>query len=253
MKKIIEALRLRIVYGKMLLSGNLSFRLAMFFLLPSFMRPGIDSIKVFKLYGRPFTTPNGPREKRTLLNIIHEVIGLNQYRVELIPDDALVIDAGANTGVFSVFAAASYPRATIYAFEPMPETFAALRENTKGYSNIKIFNCGLGEKEKAASMVISDHSGANYVGEGSVPVTIKTVDSFNLPASFMKMDTEGYEANIIKGAAETIRRNRPTIVMSAYHKPGDETALPALLNSITPYDCELRQDHEKDLVCRPVR
>ena len=251
MKKITEAIKLRMLYGRMLLTGNLSFSLAAFFMLPAFMRPKMDSVKSFKLYGKSFITPKGPRELRTALNLIHEIIGLNQYRVQLIKDDAVVIDAGANMGVFSIFAAVNHPHATIYAFEPTPSTFEALRENTKGYPNIKIFNFGLGEKEKAAAIVMASGSGGNYIGDGGIPVQIKTIDSFGLPADFIKMDTEGYEANILRGASGTIKKYKPIIVMSAYHKPNDRTELPALLNSITPYDCELRHDHEEDLTCRP--
>jgi hypothetical protein len=39
--------------------------------------------------------------------------------------------------------------------------------------------------------------------------------------------------------------------MSAYHKPNDPVELPKLLNSIAPYDCELRHDCEEDLICKP--
>lgn len=252
-RKLLEALRLRAVYGRLLITGNLSLGLGLFLLLPSFMRPHFNSLQTFRIYRHPFITPPGPREKRNLLNIIHEIIGLNQYRVELIPSGGVVIDAGANMGVFSIFAAAKHPKATIYAFEPMPATFEALKENVRHYPNIKAFNCGLGETAKTAAMIDTGHSGGNYVGTGNVPVSIKTIDSLDLPVGFIKIDTEGYESNIIRGAAQTIKRHKPIIVMSAYHKPGDETALPALLNSIAPYQCELRQDREKDLVCKPVK
>lgn len=251
MKRITEAIKLRILYGKMLLTGNLSFSLAAFFMLPASMRPKMDSLKSFSIYGKPFITPKGPRELRTALNLIHEIIGLNQYRVQLIKDDAVVIDAGANMGVFSIFAAVNHPRASIHAFEPTPSTFEVLRENTKYYPNIKIYNFGLGEKEKKASILLASGSGGNYIGEGGIPVQIKTIDSFNLPADFVKMDTEGYEANILRGVAETLRKYKPIIVMSAYHKPNDKIELPALLNGIAPYNCELRHDHEDDLTCRP--
>ncbi len=253
MKKITEAIKLRILYGKLLLTGNLSFSLAAFFMLPAFMRPKMDSIKSFSIYGKPFITPKGPRELRTALNLIHEIIGLNQYRIQLIKNDAVVIDAGANTGVFSIFVAANHPRSAIHAFEPTPSTFEALKTNTRYYPNIKIYNFGLGEKEKKASILLASGSGGNYIGERGIPVQIKTLDSFNLPADFIKIDTEGYEANILRGAAETLKKYKPIIVMSAYHKPNDETELPALLNSIVPYDCELRQDCEKDFTCTPKR
>ena len=155
-------------------------------------------------------------------------------------------------GIFSIFVARTYPRATIYAFEPAPATFTALQHNVRDYPNIKIFNYGLGDENKKASMVLTGVSIGSYVGEGNTPIEIKTLDSFNLRADFLKIDTEGYEANILKGAAETIKKYKPSIVMSAYHKPGDKENLPKLLSGITPYTCALKSDFEEDLVCLPV-
>jgi FkbM family methyltransferase len=204
-----------------------------------------------KLLGKPFIVPMGLLETFWILEA--SIITANQYHVELIKENAYVVDAGANIGVFSVFAAVSHPNSTIYSFEPTPSTFAALKENTKYYPNIKVFNCGLGEINKMATIVNALGMGdANYIGEGGTPVEVKTIDSFNLSMDFLKIDTEGYEANILKGAAETIKKYKPTIVMSAYHKPNDKTELPAILNSLIPYDCELRHDDEEDLICKPV-
>lgn len=255
-KSIIDLIRVRIVYGKLFIKGKLSFSLFLFSVLPAFMYLKMDTTKPFNLFGKPFIVPKGEKQDITLLNFIHQIIGHNQYRIELIKKDGVVIDAGANMGVFSIMVAANYPNVIIYAFEPVPATFEILRENTKYYPNIKIFNCGLGEKEKTASLVMTGHSSSCYITENPtdkeyITMDIKTVDDFNLPVSFIKMDTEGYEANIIEGASETIKKYKPTFVMSAYHKPNDEKTLPALLHNIIPYDCELRFDCEKDLTCKP--
>jgi len=53
----------------------------------------------------------------------------NQYHVELITPNIAVIDAGANIGMFSIYAAIRHPNSTIYAFEPCAETFSVLLEN----------------------------------------------------------------------------------------------------------------------------
>jgi FkbM family methyltransferase len=57
--------------------------------------------------------------------------------------DPIIIDAGANIGLFTLFALSSAPTATIHAFEPAPKTFARLRANTRGYGNVHVNNCGL--------------------------------------------------------------------------------------------------------------
>lgn len=250
MKNAANAINARVVYGKLFLQGNLSFFLTIFLLLPSFLRPKIDSIKSFSIYGKPFIFPKD--EGLAMTALIFQIIANNQYHTELIKKGGVVVDAGANIGVFSIFVAANNPEVTIYAFEPTPSTFEVLKENTKYWNNIKIFNCGLGEKEAMASIIIANHSGANYIGQGGIPIEIKTIDSFNLPVDFIKMDTEGYEANIMKGATETIKKYKPVIVMSAYHKTNDSTELPKLLKGISAYNCELRFDCEEDLICTPI-
>jgi FkbM family methyltransferase len=248
---MINAIKIRITYGKLLLEGNLSFLLAAFLILPAFMRPNISKIKTFSIFEKPFVTPNG--ESEVLIAEIRQIIGLNQYHIELMNKEGVAIDAGANIGMFSIFTAVNHPNSTIYAFEPTPSTFKILRENTKHYPNVKIFNYGLGEKEKKSFIVtIAGHSSANHVGDSGIPVDIKTIDGLDLPVTFIKIDAEGYEANILNGATKTIKRHRPVVVMSAYHKPNDKTELPELLNMITPYNCELRHDCEEDLICKPI-
>ena len=208
------------------------------------IHPGKKWVDI-KLFGRPFLI-----QERYAHDLIDQIIVKDQYRVELVR--GTVVDAGANVGIFSVFAALTHPNEIIYAFEPTPSTFNILKENTKYYPNIKCFNCGLGEIEKDATIVAHKKGcGSNYIGDGGTPVKIKTIDSFDLPMGFLKMDTEGYEGNILMGAAKTIKKNKPIIAMSAYHHPEDKIELPKLLNSIAPYDCELRNDCEEDFICRP--
>ncbi len=194
-----------------------------------------------------------PNYFRTFTEFERGIVIYNQYHVELIKEKAIVVDAGANIGVFSIFAAQKHPDATIYAFEPTPSTFKKLQENTAKYSNIKCFNYALGSINESVNIVdLGNFSGRNYIGDVGIPVEMKTIDSLNIKMDFLKMDTEGYEADIIKGATETIKKYRPVIAMSAYHKPEDKTQLPILVSSIAPYICELHYDCEEDFICKPI-
>ncbi|HUC02046.1 MAG TPA: FkbM family methyltransferase [Candidatus Paceibacterota bacterium] len=198
------------------------------------------------LFGKPFIgTPSLTK------GLVNEVILCDQYHVGLA--HGTIVDAGANIGAFSIFAAVTHPESTIYSFEPTPSTFEMLKENTKHYPNIKIFNCGLGERNMSASIVkVPENCGQNHIGDGGEPCEIKTIDSFDIPMDFLKIDSEGYEANILRGATETIKKHRPIVAMSAYHKPEDKTELPNVLNSIASYDCVLSFSGEEDLICKPL-
>ena len=251
---MLNSIKENILYRTRALAFCVRGRISVFQLLcqmvPRSMRPANNA--AVSLFGKSFTVP--ARDLGDFILLIHQIVDKNQYHTELIGDNAVVVDGGANVGVFSIAVAEAHADAIIYAFEPTPETFRILQDNINAYSNIRAFNCGLGDKQTTASVIDLGHGGGgNYIGEvgEGIPVKIKTIDSLNIPMTFLKMDTEGYEANILRGATATIRKYKPIISMSAYHKPNDKTELPKLLNSMAPYDCELRSDCEEDFICKP--
>jgi hypothetical protein len=64
------------------------------------------------------------------------------------------------------------------------------------------------------------------------------------------MDVEGYEENVLLGARETIRKWKPVLSFSAYHKPTDKTRLPEVVKSIrSDYDIRLNKHFEEDFYC----
>jgi arthrofactin-type cyclic lipopeptide synthetase C len=69
-----------------------------------------------------------------------------------IDEDACVFDVGANIGLFTLFVRQRTPRATIYAFEPIPPVFESLRINaTLAGGEVRLFNCGLASAAGSAS------------------------------------------------------------------------------------------------------
>jgi FkbM family methyltransferase len=201
---------------------------------------------------------------------IPDIILDDQYDVKgLVKDGSIVIDAGANLGMFSIAVARYSPHSAVYGFEPVPDTFRSLVKNVAPYPNVKVFNKGLGEATTKREMLVSSIVSSSNMFQGSAAIdlplpgevtrmdlAITTIDdvvaSERLPrVDFIKMDTEGYEAKILTGARETIKKFKPTIVMSAYHAPGDKKALPEILKGIcSDYKTELHGSAEEDFVCR---
>lgn len=142
----------------------------------------------------------------------------------LLPRDGVMFDIGANWGHFSLFAA-SHPdfSGQIYAFEPMPRTFADLHS--------AITEAGLTERIHAHNLALSDsngeirmalpdgeHSGLATVTAGprGTLTRMAALDSLGLPSpDLLKIDVEGHELAMLRGAAQTIRTTSPMIVFES--------------------------------------
>ncbi|HTR42243.1 MAG TPA: FkbM family methyltransferase [Pseudomonadales bacterium] len=70
-----------------------------------------------------------------------------------LPSDAVVIDIGANIGLFSLFVRSQCPRASVYSYEPSPIAFQALKANCEAYGpNLHAFNAGVSGKSGSATL-----------------------------------------------------------------------------------------------------
>ncbi|HVR97902.1 MAG TPA: amino acid adenylation domain-containing protein, partial [Thermoanaerobaculia bacterium] len=87
--------------------------------------------------------------------LYHELFERRMYLrhgVDL-PEDACVLDVGANIGLFSLLAGRGRPRARVYAFEPIAPIFDALRLNVDLYApNVKLFPYGLAAAERQVEL-----------------------------------------------------------------------------------------------------
>lgn len=219
------------------------------------------------LFEKPFfpTKPGAFKNWFVALRLVNEVILQDEYRAHgRIREGSIVIDAGANIGVFSTFAANIARQGNVYAFEPTRASFEILQENLKPYTYATAVQCALGNRTGSTELLIESTSGeGNTVSESGISgsyscteiVPITSIDAFvrehNLQrVDFIKIDTEGFEKEILEGAIETIQKYRPSLALSAYHKPGDPERLRDLITSICrDYRCEVKVSPELDLIC----
>lgn len=133
--------------------------------------------------------------------------------------DSVVVDAGANIGALTVPLALLVKK--VYAFEPQSKVAEVLQDNTKHLPNVEVIQCGLGDvpcirccgPETSNWGVESTGSVSLIQNTGSEEVEIKTLDSFELAPTLLKIDVEGMEPHVIAGAKETIKKYRPAIWM----------------------------------------
>ena len=151
--------------------------------------------------------------------------------VDTLPDDAVIVDGGANIGFFTIpVAHRTQGRGTrIVSFEPQRQLFQAVGGSLalNGYSHVYLHNCGLGSITGIAQLPLIDYSVAQDFGTVQLDsqttveedgwmndrvVDVTSIDAMDLPGlDFFKLDVEGYEVPSLTGALDTIQKYRPWI------------------------------------------
>lgn len=150
----------------------------------------------------------------------------------------VIFDVGANTGSYTRQLAEIYPQVAIYCFEPNPATYKSLKNNVKSLDNVEALNIGLGSQRgnlsiytyeselesEHASMykgVLSDlHLSENLIEK---QVAIETINEFckekNIgKIDFLKIDTEGFEFEVLKGAASMLAEGNIPVIQFEFNE-----------------------------------
>ncbi len=122
---------------------------------------------------------------------------------------------------------------TITAVEPDAKTFKKLENNTKDIKNITLLNACV--SDKCGKIPFAMKGGRNSViSLDGAEIDAISVDSLKSDATFIKMDVEGEEIKAILGAKETISKNKPKMLISAYHRTDDFITIPKTVLEINP-------------------
>ena len=130
-----------------------------------------------------------------------------------------VIDAGAQYGDYSILCE-KYYGANVIAFEPLSSNFTIFRENVKlnklTTKKFKLYNIALGNKTKKIEISYSNDM-ANNTNSGSKQIVMmRRLDSLKLKPTILKIDVEGFEIEVLKGAMQTIKKNHPKIIIETH-------------------------------------
>lgn len=122
------------------------------------------------------------------------------------------VDVGAHVGLWSFNLCHEFDQ--VQAFEPVADHRECFAENLAGNENVHLHAVALGAESGGVSIYSEEcNSGYSYVsGSGDIPLV--TLDSFDLTdVDLIKIDCEGYEENVVRGAVNTINRDRPVIIV----------------------------------------
>lgn len=143
--------------------------------------------------------------------------------------DSLIVDVGANIGYTALLFASHAKNSAVFAFEPHPDTFKKAQKNISLNSqlSIELLNMGLGSKKDKLKLseVNETNSGMNRIlpegsgsGFNSRQVEVDRLDDVLkskkvAKVDLIKIDVEGYEAQVMAGAMQTLSNCKPVLMM----------------------------------------
>ena len=144
-----------------------------------------------------------------------------------------IIDAGGYVGDTALLFS-SYTDKNIHVFEASPSNMDIIRETIRlnHLDNIVPVSKALGEKSGTATFSLGERNSCNSLVErpgynypDHIEVPVVTLDDYvrenNIEVGLIKVDIEGGEQMLLKGAVETIRTQHPILLISIYHSAND--------------------------------
>jgi FkbM family methyltransferase len=160
----------------------------------------------------------------------------------------VIFDIGAHIGFYALLAGHANPAARVYAFEPLPDTYARLQRNIRvnRLANVHCVNSAVGEVVGAVEFYrpksgLPCSAGMSFefyrpwaADVISTPVSAITADCFAKQngidrVDLVKIDTESTEPQVLRGMAEVMERDHPTILCEVLKGCGSEQPLEEIL------------------------
>lgn len=155
--------------------------------------------------------------------------------LDLLPDEGVVLDIGANIGIMTSLLAKRLPGAEIHAFEPIPDNFRALERVVRFFrlSHVVLHKTALGDSEREVLMRMPIQKGVRMQGisfvvneenrstpgEDFLVHMVRLDDVPEIQGKSIvgiKMDVENFEKFVLLGGQETLRRNKPILYMELW-------------------------------------
>lgn len=151
-----------------------------------------------------------------------------EHLYKLAKNAKTVIDIGTNNGwvLMNLALMVQKNNGFVYGFEPFPNTYKRCIENMRmsNIQNCKVFNigCSDADSELTMSVINEENSGQNRIingreklsEDGIVKIKVTTLDKQLgevRKIDLIKIDVEGFELHVLKGAANTLKQHRPVL------------------------------------------
>ena len=203
--------------------------------------------------------------------IDHEEIAMLGQLQQLFPEGRVFVDVGANFGTYTLGLARGVGlQGKVYSFEAQRILSYMLAGTIalNGLTNVYCHNLAVGKERSKLEIPQFDYNRPlnfgsiefggqqrevleqqrQYSAENAEYVDMVTLDSFELPrVDIMKIDVEGMEADVLQGAAETLRRCRPILFVE--HAKSD---YPSLTQLIADFGYDIHPIRQMNVLGVPV-
>jgi FkbM family methyltransferase len=182
-----------------------------------------------------------------------------------------IFDVGAHRGETAVQYSRHFPHSSIFSFEPVAENFAHLTQAMSGFPNVRCIRSALGETEGTAEIELRENSQTHSLcgragGSAETPrrteqVRVQTVDGFMGSErleriSLLKVDTEGFEIPVLRGASRALAEGRiEFLLLEATIDPTDasHTQLARIQEHLSPHGYCSAAIYDQCIVPDPTR
>jgi FkbM family methyltransferase len=188
------------------------------------------------------------------VNSFAEYAYIHEYGLPYLPpyvkeyvSGKVFMDIGAYIGDTTILFLKKYNPSHILAYEPVEENILRLKETIRGNNGmdkITVIEKGISDKEGELDIYVdpqrlSSSSINSFVVNSQFDkkrISLTTIDKEckGKVIGLIKMDIEGAESSAIQGALETIKRDKPVLLISLYHTGKDFFEIPLILKEAMP-------------------
>jgi FkbM family methyltransferase len=214
--------------------------------------PGFPS----PLVGAEVRSINDPTQRHVIRIPSHELFRVRNIlqaaeyclpRQPLLRSPPIVVDIGANIGLFALYAKLLYPTSVVHCFEPAPATVELLRENVGTLPHVSIYPFALGNGDANRQLFLHRrNTGENSLHPKAGDMNYDHVVNIELRdagrqfealglvhVDVLKIDTEGCEIEILESLGP--RLDHITYVLVEYHSDRDRRRIDAFLENFSLY------------------
>ena len=179
------------------------------------------------VYGLKFIATKG--DAGIVGNIYYKLMDYEEsmFLINHLSENELFVDVGANLGQFTLLAC-GVSKAKAIAIEPIPNTLKDLIKNitiNQLEDRVRVVNCGVSDKKEVLNFT-TNRSVMNTVAlkasEHTIQLQVDTLDNIleNENPVFIKIDVEGFELNVLKGAFKILKKKSLLYLMIEFNNSG---------------------------------